>query len=101
MKNGNRVVATLRRKEALSAEQCRSSQSLIVQIDVLKSLQLTAAFTKAKELFGSIDAVFNNTGIAIITEMESLSYEEVHKVFEANSWDASNVTRRQFRCSRK
>ncbi|KAG1778908.1 NAD(P)-binding protein [Suillus placidus] len=83
LKNGNRVVATLRRKEARW------------------SSQLTGVFTKAKEVFGRVDAVFNNAGIGIITKMESLSYEEAHMVFEANSWDASNVTREAIRMLRE
>jgi NAD(P)-dependent dehydrogenase (short-subunit alcohol dehydrogenase family) len=43
-----------------------------------------AAFAKAK-VFGHIDVVFNNAGIAIIKDMQSLSFEEARKVFDANS----------------
>ncbi|KAG1725523.1 NAD(P)-binding protein [Suillus lakei] len=95
LKNGNQVVATLRRKEALSdlAELYPSSQLLIVQMDVVKSSEVAAAFAKAKEVFGRVDVVFNNAGMAIIGEMESMSDEDARQIFEVNFWGASNVTR--------
>ncbi|KAG2365227.1 NAD(P)-binding protein [Suillus spraguei] len=103
LKNGNRVVATLRRKEAISdlAGQYSSSQLLIVQTDVVKASEVAAAFAKAKEVFGRIDVVFNNAGIAIIGEMESTSDEDARQIFEVNFWGSSNVTREAIRMFRE
>ncbi|KAG2116842.1 NAD(P)-binding protein [Suillus clintonianus] len=103
LKNGNRVVATLRRKEVLSdlAEQYPSSQLLIVQTDVVKSSEVSAAFAKAKEVFGRVDVVFNNAGTAIIGEMESTSEQDARQIFEVNFWGASNVTREALRMFRE
>ncbi|KAG1730272.1 NAD(P)-binding protein [Suillus paluster] len=103
LKHGNRVVATLRRKEALSdlAKQYPSSQLLVVQMDVVNSSEVATAFTKAQEVFGRVDVVFNNAGMAIIGEMESVSDEEARKIFEVNFWDASNVTREAVRMFRE
>ncbi|KAG2116840.1 NAD-P-binding protein [Suillus clintonianus] len=103
LKNGNRVVATLRRTEVLSglAEQYPSSQLLIIQMDVVKSSEVAAAFVKAKEVFGRVDVVFNNAGIAIIGEMESMRDDEARKTFEVNFWGASNVTRASGRSGRR
>ncbi|KAG1848078.1 NAD(P)-binding protein [Suillus subalutaceus] len=103
LKNGNRVVATLRRKEALSdlAEQYPSSQLLIVQTDVVKTSEVAAAFAKAKEVFGRIDVVFNNAGMAILGEMESMSDQDARQIFEVNFWGASNVTREAIRMFRE
>ncbi|KAG0694147.1 NAD(P)-binding protein [Suillus ampliporus] len=85
LKDGNRVIATLRRKEALSdlAKQYPSSQLLIVQMDVVNSSEVAAAFAKAREVFGRVDVVFNNAGALIIGEMETLSDEEARRIFEA------------------
>ncbi|KAG2062539.1 NAD(P)-binding protein, partial [Suillus decipiens] len=103
LKNGNKVVATLRRKEALSdlAEQYPSSQLLIVQTDVVKSSEVAAAFAKAKEVFGRIDVVFNNAGVAILGEMESTSDKDARQMFEVNFWGSSNVTREAIRMFRE
>jgi NAD(P)-dependent dehydrogenase (short-subunit alcohol dehydrogenase family) len=103
LKNGNRVVATLRRTGALSdlAEQYPSSQLLIVQTDVTKSSEVVATFAKAKEVFGRVDVVFNNAGTAIIGEMESIGDEEARQIFEVNFWGASNVTREAIRMFRE
>src|SRR5205807_9214786 len=97
------VVATLRRTEVLSdlAEQYPSSQLLIVQVDVTKRSEVVAAFAKAEEVFGRVDVVFNNAGMIIIGEMESLSDEEARQVFEVNFWGASNVTREAIRMFRE
>ncbi|KAG2088943.1 NAD(P)-binding protein [Suillus discolor] len=103
LKNGNRVIATLRRKEALYdlAEQYPSSQLLIVQTDVVKTSEVVAAFAKAKEVFGRVDVVFNNAGMAILGEMESMSDEDARQIFEVNFWGASNVTREAIRMFRE
>ncbi|KAG2746904.1 NAD(P)-binding protein [Suillus brevipes Sb2] len=103
LKNGNKVVATLRRKEVLSdlAEQYPSSQLLIIQMDVVKTSEVAAAFAKAKEVFGRVDVVFNNAGIAILGEMESMSDQDAHQIFEVNFWGASNVTREAIRTFRE
>ncbi|KAG2365233.1 NAD(P)-binding protein [Suillus spraguei] len=103
LKNGNRVVATLRRKEAISdlAEQYPSSQLLIVQTDVVKASEVAAAYAKAKEVFGRIDVVFNNAGIAIFGETESLSDQDARQIFEVNFWGSSNVTREAIRMFRE
>lgn len=103
LKNGNRVVATLRRKEAISdlAERYPSSQLLIVQTDVVKTSEVAAAFAKAQEVFGRIDVVFNNAGMAILGEMESMSDQDARQIFEVNFWGASNVTREAIRMFRE
>ncbi|KAG1730273.1 NAD(P)-binding protein [Suillus paluster] len=103
LKNGNRVVATLRRREALSdlAKHYPASQLLIVQTDVVKRLEVAAAFAKAKEVFGRVDVVFNNAGTAVIGEMESLSDEDARQILEVNFWGASNVTREAIRMFRE
>jgi NAD(P)-dependent dehydrogenase (short-subunit alcohol dehydrogenase family) len=103
LKNGNKVVATLRRKEVLSdlAEQYPSSQLLIIQMDVVKTSEVAAAFAKAKEVFGRVDVVFNNAGIAILGEMESMSDQDARQIFEVNFWGASNVMREAIRTFRE
>ncbi|KAG0697671.1 NAD(P)-binding protein [Suillus ampliporus] len=103
LKDGNRVIATLRCKEALSdlAKQYPSSQLLIVQMDVVNSPEVAAAFAKAREVFGRVDVVFNNAGALIIGEMETLSDEEARRIFEVNFWGASNVTREAIRMFRE
>lgn len=103
LKNGNKVVATLRRTEALSdlVAQYRPSQLLVVQMDVTKSSEVAAAFAKAEEVFGRVDVVFNNAGTCIHGEMESLSDEQARQIFEVNFWGASNVTREAIRMFRE
>ncbi|KAG2116841.1 NAD(P)-binding protein [Suillus clintonianus] len=103
LKNGNKVVATLRRIEALSdlAKQYPSSQLLIVQMDVVKSSEVTTAFAKAKEVFGGVDVVFNNAGTSIVGEVESMSDQDARQMFEVNFWGVSNVTREAIRTFRE
>jgi len=103
LKNGHKAVATLRRKEALSdlAEQYPATQLLIVQVDVTKSAEVAAAFAKAEEVFGRIDVVFNNAGVYIHGETESVTDEQARHIFEVNFWGASNVSREAVRMFRE
>ncbi|KAG1810556.1 uncharacterized protein BJ212DRAFT_1570059 [Suillus subaureus] len=95
LNKGDKVIATLRRPDALSdlSAQFPSSQLLVLQLDVTNSAEVSAAFARAKEAFGRIDVVFNNAGQCVTGELESLSEEEARQMFEVNFWGAMHVSK--------
>ncbi|KAG2142958.1 NAD(P)-binding protein [Suillus clintonianus] len=94
LNKGAKVIATLRQLDALSDLSAQfPSQLLVIQLDVTNSAGVTAAFAKAKEVFGRIDVVLNNAGQCVIGEMESVSEEGARQMFEVNFWGAMHVSK--------
>lgn len=94
MQQGDNVVATLRKPEALSDLLLEySSQLLVLLLDVKDPERIHAAFENALERFGRIDFVFNNAGFCIISEAEGMSDEHGREMFEVLFWGAANVTK--------
>ena len=64
--DGWRVALVGRRKEALEetaqAAGANRDRALVVQADVGKPESVQACFARVKEVFGRVDALFNNAG---------------------------------------
>lgn len=103
LKIGHKVVATLRKPEALSDLVARypSTQLLVVKVDVTNKADVSAAFAKAEEVFGRIDVVFNNAGTMFVAEVESLGETDARDLFEVNFWGATRVTQEAVRFFRE
>ncbi|PCH43825.1 NAD(P)-binding protein [Wolfiporia cocos MD-104 SS10] len=99
LRRGGIAVATLRKPTALSdlAAEYPPDRLLLVQLDVTKPDQVTAAFAQAKRAFGRIDVVFNNAGAALFAETEGTPEEAARALFEVNFWGAANVSREAVR----
>ncbi|OCH95098.1 NAD(P)-binding protein [Obba rivulosa] len=96
LRNGDAVVATLRNPEMLVDLSARypADRLLVLKLDVKNEDEITAAFTKAKEMFGRLDVVFNNAGYGLMAEVESAAGKEesARDIFEVNFWGATHVT---------
>ena len=95
LKNGEVVVATLRKAEVLADLSAKYPEDklLVVRVDVSKETDITAAFDKTNEVFGHIDVVFNNAGYGSLGEAEATPNNVARAQFEVNFWGASNVSR--------
>lgn len=95
LKNGGIAIATLRKPEVLADLAAKHSPEklLVLKLDVTDPAQITAAFSASKERFGHIDVVFNNAGIAALSEVEGTSDAVARKLFEVSFWGAANVSR--------
>ena len=103
LKIGNKVVATLRKPEVLSDLTARypPTQLLVVKVDVTSNADITTAFAKAEEVFGRIDVVFNNAGVCIAGEVESVDEADARDMFDVNFWGAASVTKEAVRFFRE
>lgn len=81
---GEKVVATLRKPQMIASlgEKYGKDRLLVLQLDVTKKADVAAAFKKAKEHFGRIDAVFNNAGVPLVGEVEGTTEAKARSVFE-------------------
>ncbi|KZT67195.1 NAD(P)-binding protein [Daedalea quercina L-15889] len=94
LKHGDKVVATLRKPEALSelSSEYPSSQLLVLKLDVTKRDEVKKAFSAAHAHFGRIDVVFNNAGNIVFGPIEGTPDHLSRELFELNLWGAVNVS---------
>jgi len=89
LEDGWRVALVGRRKESLEetaqAAGANRERALVVPADVGKPDSVQACFARVKEVFGRVDALFNNAGQnAPGVAFEDLSYEKWQSVVDAN-----------------
>ncbi|WP_244864048.1 oxidoreductase [Paraburkholderia aspalathi] len=90
---GDRVVATSRRREALTAVLGQDSQHMMtVALDVSDAGQARAAVDLAITRFGGIDVLVNNAGYGHMGFFEELTIDDTRAQFETNVFGAFNVT---------
>lgn len=94
LERGNSVVATARRTHPLDDLVARypSTQLLVLRVDVTKPEDVKVAFSRAKEVFGRINIVYNNAGQCLVGEVESVPIETARTLLEVNFWGVVNVT---------
>ncbi|KAH9919876.1 hypothetical protein B0H21DRAFT_712945 [Amylocystis lapponica] len=93
--SNERVVATLRKPEALAAlsEKFPASQLLVLPLDVTVQSQIVEAFEATWKHFGRLDVVVNNAGYAVEGEIESIPDEDARQQMEVLFWGPVNVTK--------
>jgi NAD(P)-dependent dehydrogenase (short-subunit alcohol dehydrogenase family) len=102
LNDGYHVVLTGRHKESLdeTASMAGSAgrNSLAVTADVTDPASVHALFTRAHEVFGRLDVLFNNAGIsAPAVPLENLLYEQWMAVIATNLTGAFLCTQEAFR----
>lgn len=102
LKNGDRVVATLRKPEVLAdlTSHHGKDKLFVLKLDVTHPQEIRDAFDEAVQHFGRIDVVFNNAGYSLVGEIEGLTEEAGRAVFDTNVWGAINVSKEAVRVFR-
>ena len=90
---GDRVVATARRPEDVSAAFDASDSLLAVRLDVTSAEQAAAAVNDAVDRFGRIDVVVNSAGASFKGFFEEMSPHQVEQQLATNLLGPMNVTR--------
>ncbi|KAI0668234.1 NAD-P-binding protein [Trametes maxima] len=96
---GEKVVATLRRPEALNdlVKNYSADRLFVAKLDVTSTVDIKSAFAQAKGAFGRIDVVFNNAGYFAIGEAEAIPDDVARPLFEVNFWGAVHVSQEAVR----
>src|SRR3989475_1240665 len=90
---GHAVVATGRDTKAVEKAVGKSSDLLVVKLDVTRLADAEAASRAAVDRFGRIDILVNNAGNFFAGFFEELSPEDIEKQLAANLIGPMNVTR--------
>ncbi|WP_282950388.1 MULTISPECIES: oxidoreductase [unclassified Sphingopyxis] len=93
LEQGDNVVATARRADAVIEALGNRERLLALPLDVTDEAQANAAVIAAVEAFGSIDVLLNNAGFGLLGAVEEASAEDVERVYRTNVFGLLNVTR--------
>ena len=93
LEQGDNVVATARRAEAVIEALGPRERLLALPLDVTDEAQAKAAAAAAVEAFGSIDVLLNNAGFGLLGAVEEASAADVERVYRTNVFGLLNVTR--------
>jgi NAD(P)-dependent dehydrogenase (short-subunit alcohol dehydrogenase family) len=90
---GDRVVATARRPEQVTANFGERPDVLALPLDVTSASQATSAVDAAVGRFGRIDVVVNNAGASFKGYFEEMAPRQVEQQLAVNLLGPMNVTR--------
>lgn len=93
LEQGDNVVATARRAEAVIEALGERERLLALPLDVTDEAQARAAAAAAVEAFGGIDVLLNNAGFGLLGAVEEASAKDVEAVYRTNVFGLLNVTR--------
>lgn len=93
LEQGDHVVATARRADAVIEALGNRDRLLALSLDVTDEAQAKAAATAAVDAFGSIDVLLNNAGFGLLGAVEEASAADVERVYRTNVFGLLNVTR--------
>jgi NAD(P)-dependent dehydrogenase (short-subunit alcohol dehydrogenase family) len=93
LRAGDRVVATGRKREDVSARLGPDSDQLLsLALDVADATQAQAAVDAAVKKFGAIDVLVNNAGYGHLGFFEEVTMQDVQAQFSTNLFGIFNVT---------
>jgi NAD(P)-dependent dehydrogenase (short-subunit alcohol dehydrogenase family) len=91
--NGQRVVATARKPQAVHDALGEDDRLLAVALDVTSEDSIAAAVEAARAHFGGIDILVNNAGYGIFGALEETTDAETRAIFDTNVFGPMNVIR--------
>ena len=93
---GERVIATLRKPEAIAhlAEKYSKEQLLILSLDVRFPDQIDSAFDATRDKFGRLGVVVNNAGYGLLGEVEGTDDATARNLFDVIFWGAVTISRK-------
>jgi len=93
LKEGWRVVATMRNPQAVADKLPPSANLFVVSLDVTDGESIKSGFAFAMSRLGSLDVVVNNAGYGLIGPFEASEPEQVERQFSTNVFGLMNLVR--------
>ena len=83
-----------RNKEKMSELYGNHLQAELIEIDITDDLALESLVTDLYLRYGKIDVLINNAGYGIFEEFDQISDQDIHQMFEVNTFALMNLSRR-------
>lgn len=83
-----------RNKEKMSELYGNHPQAELIEIDITDDLALESLVTDLYLRYGKIDVLINNAGYGIFEEFDQISDQDIHQMFEVNTFALMNLSRR-------
>lgn len=102
LEKGHTVLATMRGLAGKNAEKAEKLKKAaegkpgslhLFELDVTNETSVESAVRLAVEQAGQIDVVINNAGYGVVGFSETVTTEQLHKVFDVNVYGVHRVTR--------
>lgn len=85
LERGDKVAVTARSLGSIADfKEKYGDNALILELDVTKPVQVTAAVNQAHAHFGRLDIIFNNAGYSLVGTIEECSADDVRAMYETN-----------------
>ena len=95
-------VALVGRREAPLIETAGDSSALVLPCDVTKETDVDAAFAKAMQHWGNVDALFKNAGVSLGgAPIDELAVDDIRHLIDVNVMGAVIAARAAFGVMRK
>jgi len=92
LERGDKVVATARKLESISALSEKFGDNVLpLQLDVTNPDEINEVVKKAHEHFGKLDIVLNNAGYSLVGTIEEGSPDEIRALYETNILGPVNI----------
>lgn len=96
VENGHQVVGTMRsiqgKNEAI-ANDLKSKGVELIEMDVTKEESVDLGVSKAIEIMGGLDTVFNNAGIGANGILECFTADDIQRMFDVNVFGVQRLMR--------
>ena len=90
----DRLILLGRNKEKLSELYGNHHHVELIEIDITDDLTLEALVADLYLRYGKIDVLINNAGYGIFEEFNKISNQDIHQMFEVNTFALMNLSRR-------
>lgn len=85
LKRGDKVVATARKVESISAlNEEYGKNVLTLELDVTNSEQVKSTVEQAFSHFGQLDVILNNAGYSLVGTIEESGLNDIRAIYETN-----------------
>ena len=83
-----------RNKEKLAQLYGNHPQAELIEIDITDDSALETLLADLYLRYGKIDVLINNAGYGILEEFDQISDQDIHQMFEVNTFALMNLSRR-------